>query len=284
MSRVSFVVMGGVIVVMATLGAFVAAPGVEPPKAMAIDSRGTLTGRFVVKDVDKDDLEARNKRQLEVMKSKDEFKPCHQNANAEELNDQGWVIGADNGLANVVVWLAPPADCYYKLTEDDLDPEKGRWQKEKVLDQPHCAFMPHVMTLFSFYKEGGKDKATGQTVTVKNSAVMDHNTKIEALGFNSLLGAGKNEKMPGVKPNSKPYQVNCNIHSWMSAYIWSFDHPFAAVTDKDGKFEIKNAPAGIELRLMCWHESMGDKPKEKKVTIEKGSSKDEGTLEVEYTK
>ena len=28
----------------------------------------------------------------------------------------------------------------------------------------------------------------------------------------------------------------------MKAYVWVFDHPYFAVTDDDGNFEIKNAP------------------------------------------
>ena len=33
-------------------------------------------------------------------------------------------------------------------------------------------------------------------------------------------------------------------------------HPFAAVTKEDGVYEIKNAPAGVDVELVYWHESM----------------------------
>jgi hypothetical protein len=42
----------------------------------------------------------------------------------------------------------------------------------------------------------------------------------------------------------------------MSGYVRIFDHPYYAVTDEDGKFEIKNAPAG-KLRIVYWHEAKG---------------------------
>ena len=42
--------------------------------------------------------------------------------------------------------------------------------------------------------------------------------------------------------------------TWMNGYVWTFDHPYAATTDADGKFEIKNAPAG-KWRLVVWHET-----------------------------
>jgi hypothetical protein len=40
----------------------------------------------------------------------------------------------------------------------------------------------------------------------------------------------------------------------MTGYVRVFDHPYYAVTDKDGKFEIKNAPTG-DYRIVYWHEN-----------------------------
>jgi hypothetical protein len=42
----------------------------------------------------------------------------------------------------------------------------------------------------------------------------------------------------------------------MKAWVLVSDHPYVAVTNKDGKFEIKNAPAG-DYRLVVWHEDIG---------------------------
>ena len=57
-----------------------------------------------------------------------------------------------------------------------------------------------------------------------------------------------------LKPDSRPYLVECSIHPWMKAYVWALDTPYAAVTDKDGKFEIKNVPTGVEVSVVGWHE------------------------------
>jgi hypothetical protein len=43
----------------------------------------------------------------------------------------------------------------------------------------------------------------------------------------------------------------------MSARIWVFDHPYHAITDKNGVFEIPFAPRGVDLRLILWHEAHG---------------------------
>jgi Polysaccharide lyase family 4, domain II len=40
----------------------------------------------------------------------------------------------------------------------------------------------------------------------------------------------------------------------MTAYWLVLDHPYFAVTDKDGNFEIKNVPAGTQ-KLVVWHEA-----------------------------
>lgn len=39
-------------------------------------------------------------------------------------------------------------------------------------------------------------------------------------------------------------------------WLRSFDHPYFAVTDAQGNFEIKLAPAG-RCRIVVWHEAAG---------------------------
>jgi hypothetical protein len=51
--------------------------------------------------------------------------------------------------------------------------------------------------------------------------------------------------------------MSCNIHQHMTAKIWVFDHPFYAVTDAQGKYEIKDIPAGVEVWVVGWHEESG---------------------------
>ena len=44
----------------------------------------------------------------------------------------------------------------------------------------------------------------------------------------------------------------------MKAWVRVFNHPYFAVTDKDGNFQIKDAPVlKGELRLFVWQESAG---------------------------
>ena len=47
------------------------------------------------------------------------------------------------------------------------------------------------------------------------------------------------------------------------------DHPYAALTDKDGKFQIDNLPVG-EHNFRIWHERLGDINKKYQVSVTAG--------------
>jgi len=48
-------------------------------------------------------------------------------------------------------------------------------------------------------------------------------------------------------------RIQCDVHNNMSAYRVGFDHPYFAVTDADGKFEIREVPPG-KYTVVAWHE------------------------------
>jgi hypothetical protein len=48
----------------------------------------------------------------------------------------------------------------------------------------------------------------------------------------------------------------CDVHGWMNAYVGVLDHPYFAVSDKDGKFDIKTLPPGT-YTIEAWHEKLG---------------------------
>jgi hypothetical protein len=48
-----------------------------------------------------------------------------------------------------------------------------------------------------------------------------------------------------------PSSVSCNIHPWMNAYLVVRENPYFAISDKDGKIEIKNLPVG-EHTFVVW--------------------------------
>ena len=50
--------------------------------------------------------------------------------------------------------------------------------------------------------------------------------------------------------------MKCDIYPWMRAWVWGFDHPYFAVTDGHGRFDIPDVPAG-SWRVVAWHEAVG---------------------------
>jgi hypothetical protein len=85
------------------------------------------------------------------------------------------------------------------------------------------------------------------------------------------LGPGTVDGKPyDITYQNEPIDITCSKHSWMSAKLITFDHPFFAVTDKDGNFEIKNVPTGVELTIKTWH--LQSAPVTEKKTFSKGDN------------
>jgi hypothetical protein len=185
-----------------------------------------------------------------------------------DLVDEEIVVGEDNGLQNVFVYL-------YLRTRDKVevhpDYESGEI-KPAILDNNGCRFVPHAMTLW-----------TKQPLEVKNSDPgIGHNTNV-TLVVNS--GSRFNQIVPNDAPIVKqfersepfPMPVACNIHPWMKAYVLIRDNPYMVVSGKDGSFEIKNLPAG-EHTFVLWHEAPGTLQ-----GLEAGGDKANRTGRVEWT-
>ncbi len=125
-----------------------------------------------------------------------------------------------------------------------------------VLDQTGCEYDPHVLGVMK-----------GQGLLVKNSDDTSHN--IHGL-------PKKNEEFNKSQPKKgmeftlnlselERFKTKCDVHPWMGCYIQVFEHPFFAVSDKTGDYEIKNVPPG-KYTLKFWHESFGEKTMEVEVS------------------
>ncbi len=147
------------------------------------------------------------------------------------------IVGGDGGVANVFVFLdKAPAGFKAAKPNDKLD-----------FDQKGCVFTTHAMVC-----------QVGQLIKVLSDDDLAHNTHTfpgRNDPFNSTIKPKERDGLDLVykKSEKNPFPVKCDLHSWMIAYHLPLDHPFAAVSGKDGKFEIKNLPAGThEFRV--WHE------------------------------
>jgi hypothetical protein len=162
---------------------------------------------------------------------------------AEEHFSEELVVNenAGNGVANVVVYLKKAPDGYTPTAPPE---------EPVVFDQKGCHFIPHVLFI-----------RCNQKLLIKSDDAITHNTHITPLrnsGFNQAISPNNREGVEFVykKPESVPIPVTCDFHNWMKAHHLPLDHPFAAVTDKEGNFEITGLPPGKHT-FMVWHESPG---------------------------
>jgi hypothetical protein len=189
--------------------------------------------------------------------------------------DEDWVVNPKNkGICWTFVWLMDKNGPTAPLPiHPDLQPIK---QKEVVMDQPCCKFVPHALGM-----------REGQILVAKNSAPVPHNYKwtgspIAGIGGNVLIPPNGSFKIVKLKADRLPIAINCNIHSWMRGWVRVFNHPYFAVTDENGAFELNKAPAG-EYRLVVWHESAGwlggrAGKNGQPITIKPGGTTDTGNL------
>ncbi|MEO1996159.1 MAG: hypothetical protein ABGZ17_12880 [Planctomycetaceae bacterium] len=138
-------------------------------------------------------------------------------------------------------------------------------KKEIVFDQKGCRFKPHALFV-----------RTDQTVLVKSDDPVAHNTHTFMLRnqpVNILVAPNQRKGIPLKNPVAEilPMPVKCDLHPHMRAYWLILDHPFAAITDAKGGFEIKGLPAG-EHEFRVWHERVGYINRKFKVQIKDGKT------------
>ena len=69
----------------------------------------------------------------------------------------------------------------------------------------------------------------------------------------------------------------CDVHNWMHAYAGVLDHPYFAVSAKDGSFKIANVPPGKYV-IEAYHRKAGRLTKE--VTVADQNQTADFTFEV----
>jgi hypothetical protein len=121
----------------------------------------------------------------------------------------------------------------------------------------------------------------GQKLVVRNSDPFLHNVNTSAATvpssrFNIAQPMKGKEDVKTFEKPELPLKFMCNVHNWMLAYAGVFDHPYYAVTDKDGKFKLPDLPAG-KYTIVAKHMKAGEKTQE--ITVD-GNKAVDFTLEV----
>ncbi len=158
-----------------------------------------------------------------------------------DLFNESLIVNEKNrGISNVVLWAYKP-----KLVHESY---KESEEATVEIINKDCRFEPHAVAV-----------RTGQTLRVGNPDAVGHNSLISFLknpGVNPIIPASGKVEFNLKKAEIIPVKVSCSIHPWMQGIVLVQDHPYMAITDADGKFELKNLPAG-PLTIKVWHEKVG---------------------------
>ena len=128
-----------------------------------------------------------------------------------------------------------------RLKSDDAD----RKPETVTVDQKNFQFVPETVAI-----------RAGDLVRFLNSDDHVHNVRTshpkQSFNVNMPAGAKHIETFRSASGIRQPYVIECVYHSAMRSWVFVFDHPWFAVTGKDGTFELQNVPPG-DYRLDVVH-------------------------------
>jgi plastocyanin len=156
---------------------------------------------------------------------------CGKEKNPDEL-----VVSSQGGIRSAVVWIEkPPATGAAEALPSTI-----------AMDQKECTFLPRVVIV----PAGGK-------IDFLNSDRLLHNlhaTPTANPPFNRTQPKGRTITISFSHPEI--IRVTCDLHSWMRGWVVVADHPFYALTDGAGAFELRGLPSG-RYTLKVWQERLG---------------------------
>jgi len=169
---------------------------------------------------------------------------------------QSLLLGTNQTVRNAVVYLGASFSNGKPAPKESVP---------AVLDQRDCEFVPRIQIIRS-----------GASLILRNSDPVLHVVRIDSMsstnGPTTVLsvatpyaGFEKAYSLAGFKEPTLLRAVSGNGQKWMTAYIAVMPHPWATLTDDDGKFTVRNVPLG-SYKVYAWHEVLGTLTREIKVT------------------
>jgi hypothetical protein len=209
-------------------------------EAVEVTNGGTIQGKVKATEKVKDPVipitikPKKNQEETEL-----ERKICIHNPQGQQADM--YLLSPSNEVKNVLVIV------------ENVKKGKAPPKKDLVIDNHDCKFVPLVGIAY-----------VKSNYIIKNSDPLLHNTNLGKVLEGGVRRAVYNLALPRKdqvikKINRVPglIQVKCDAHAWMRAYVYSSRHPYVAITDANGHFEIKDLLPG-KYTVRFWHEGFED--------------------------
>ena len=208
----------------------------------AVSDGGTISGVVKFKGA------APAPKKVEVTKDKE---VCAKTAK----NDPTLIVSGGN-LVNAVVSIT------------DIKKGKKMEPQKVTMDQNGCEYKPHVLAF-----------PAGSSVDILNPDGVLHNVHSYSKANSPFNMAQPKFKKTITVKIDKPeaISVKCDVHGWMSGWLFAAENPYFSVTDNSGGFKLTEVPPGT-YNVEVWHETLGKMSQ--KVTV-KAKEEAKVTFEME---
>ena len=142
------------------------------------------------------------------------------------------LIAPNGGVANTVVFLR-------NIT-------RGKAMDLPVLrrhlNQKNCRYEPHILLV-----------PVQETLTVRDSDPLLHTVQMSGSADYNLPFVLAGQEITRPMTREGKVSLRCNVHVWMNGEMMVARHPYYAVTDEYGNFELTQVPPG-DYQIVAWHE------------------------------
>lgn len=172
----------------------------------------------------------------------------------EDVFDESLLVdGKSSGVANVFVWPVNVPAIHPRY--ESREAVTARMDFDGLRVEPRCLLLETGQKL-TFHANRGTT-ATAYLRTLFNQ------------GWHIAVPGNKDEGVslpPFERHEPHPIRVTSSLQPWLEGWIKLNDHPYAALSDDRGNFQINWLPAG-DYQFMIWHEKAGYLAKRLPVTI-----------------
>lgn len=156
------------------------------------------------------------------------------------------VDGKTRGVRNVFVWLRPDStEKWPAFPAERIHPDlrKPTAQVHTVCRR-NTVFTPRIVAV-----------RAGDQITFKNGDPVATNIcwTSPSLDFNRTFKADDQWTTDPLKADGPQVLVRSHVHYWSDGIVRVFDHPYYALTDQEGRFELPQVSTG-KWRIVYYHE------------------------------